>query len=137
MAGGGIMAVIMDTEDGDLEAISEATGVVDPEVCGLSPISDLEDTDDLILATLRLKQFNSTIFAQFSKFLFVKIVFLKYINCFSSKKETNKHQNQVFLLLKYIEKEKKKKRYICRKNINTVITTKIIMFSCEIFVLLS
>ena len=115
MAGGGIMAVIIDTEDGDLEAISEATGVVDPEVCGLSPISDLEDTDDLILATLRLKQFNSTIFAQFSKFLFVKIVFLKYINCFSSKKETNKHQNQVFLLLKYIEKEKKKKRYICRK----------------------
>ena len=106
MAGGGIMAVIMDTEDGDLEAISEATGVVDPEVCGLSPISDLEDTDDLILATLRLKQFNSTIFAQFSKFLFVKT----HYNCFSLKKETSKHQNQVFLLLKYIEKEKKKKR---------------------------
>ena len=54
------MAVIMETEDGDLEAISEATGVVDPEVCGLSPvISDLEDADDLILATLRLKQFNT------------------------------------------------------------------------------
>ena len=83
MAGGGIMAVIMETEDGDLEAISEATGVVDPEVCGLSPISDLEDTDDLILATLRLKQFNSTIFAQFSKFLFVKT----HYNCFSLKKK--------------------------------------------------
>ena len=68
MAGGGIMAVIMDTEDGDLEAISEATGVVDPEVCGLSPISDLEDTDDLILATLRLKQFNT----KFASIFFVK-----------------------------------------------------------------
>ena len=104
MAGGGIMAVIMDTEDGDLEAISEATGVVDPEVCGLSPISDLEDTDDLILATLRLKQFNSTIFAQFSKFLFVKT----HYNCFSLKKETSKHQNQVFFATKIHRKSKEK-----------------------------
>ena len=54
VAGGGIMAVIMEAEDG--EAISEATGVVDPEVVGLST-SDLTDEDLTLLqlAALRLK----------------------------------------------------------------------------------
>ena len=47
VAGGGIMAVIIEAEDG--EAISEATGVVEPEVCGLST-SDFDD--DLTLVTL-------------------------------------------------------------------------------------
>ena len=70
-AGGGIMAVIMETEDG--EAISEATGVVDPEVVGLST-SDLTDEDLTLLAALRLK--HSTLNHMASKLIIWPLKFL-------------------------------------------------------------